>query len=200
MRRRLAFAIPAVSLVLFFAGWLNTLVGQPFADAFVWLPLSVACAVVGALLWRARAGGAIAALFIYVGIAIPIGTLLASYANAAAARGWPAPEWAAWLFQVSRPAGRPKEGAFLPGRGGIFRILSLIAAVLVMAGLMNVLGFQLAMFAFLVFTLLVLGKQPVWLTLVIAIGGSVGVYRLFSGYLDVELPKSALAFLAALGL
>ncbi len=106
----------------------------------------------------------------------------------------------AWLFQVSRPAGRPREGAFLPGRGGIFRILSLIAAVLVMAGLMNVLGFQLAMFAFLVFTLLVLGKQPVWLTLVIAMGGSAGVYRLFSGYLDVELPKSALAVLAALGL
>jgi putative tricarboxylic transport membrane protein len=106
----------------------------------------------------------------------------------------------AWLFQVSRPAGRPKEGAFLPNRGGIVRILSLIAAVLVMAGVMNVLGFQLAMFAFLVFTLLVLGKQPIWLTAVIALGGSLGVYRLFSGYLDVELPKSSLAILAALGL
>jgi putative tricarboxylic transport membrane protein len=106
----------------------------------------------------------------------------------------------AWLFQVSRPAGRPKDGAFLPDRGGIVRILLLVAAVLVMAGVMNFMGFQLAMFLFLVFTLLVLGKQPVWLTAVIALGGSVGVYHLFSGYLDVELPKSSLALLATLGL
>jgi len=106
----------------------------------------------------------------------------------------------AWLFKVSRPTGRPKEGAFLPNRGGIVRILSLISAVLVMARLMNVLGFQLAMFLFLVFTLWVLGKQPIWLTAVIALGGSVGIYHLFSVYLDVELPKSSLAILVTLGL
>jgi len=101
MRRASAFAIPAVSAVLFLAGWLNTISDTPFADALVWLPLSIACAMVGALLWRAHAGGAIAGLFIYLGVAIPIGTLLASYADAAAVRGWPGADWSAWLFQVS---------------------------------------------------------------------------------------------------
>ncbi len=106
----------------------------------------------------------------------------------------------AWLVQVSRPAGRPAEGAFLPNRGGIFRILSLLIAVVIVAGVMNTLGFQVAMFAFLVFTLTVLGKQPIWLTALIAVAGSAGIYHLFSGYLDVQLPTSSLALLAALGL
>lgn len=106
----------------------------------------------------------------------------------------------AWLIQVSRPAGRPPEGAFLPDRAGVTRILALVAAVLAVAGVMNLLGFQVSMFVFLVFTLLVLGKQPLWLTGVIALLGSVGIFRLFGGYLDVQLPTSSLALLAALGL
>ncbi len=106
----------------------------------------------------------------------------------------------AWLVQVSRPTGRPAEGAFLPDRGGIFRILSLIAAVVIVSGVMNTLGFQMTLFVFLVFTLMVLGKQSIWLTAVIALGGSVGIFHLFAGYLDVQLPTSSLALLAALGL
>ncbi|MFA5027629.1 MAG: tripartite tricarboxylate transporter TctB family protein [Candidatus Methylomirabilota bacterium] len=106
----------------------------------------------------------------------------------------------AWLVQASRLAGRPAEEAFLPARQGIVRILSLIAAVLISAGVMNTLGFQVTMFVFLVFTLMVLGKQPIWLTAVIALVGSVGVFHLFAGYLDVQLPASSLALLASLGL
>jgi putative tricarboxylic transport membrane protein len=106
----------------------------------------------------------------------------------------------AWIIQVSRRGGRPAEGAFLPDRGGIVRILSLIAAMAVVAGVMNTLGFQLAMFLFLVFTLMILGKQPVWLTMLIALAGSVGTYYVFGGYLDVQLPASSLALLAKLGL
>jgi putative tricarboxylic transport membrane protein len=106
----------------------------------------------------------------------------------------------AWLVQVSRPAGRPAEGAFLPDRGGIFRLLSLIGGVVVVAVTMNTFGFQLTLFVFLVFTLMVLGKQPIWLTAVIALAGSVGIFQLFSRYLDVQLPTSSLAALAAWGL
>jgi putative tricarboxylic transport membrane protein len=80
------------------------------------------------------------------------------------------------------------------------RILSILAALAAMAGFMNLLGFQLTMFFFLVFLLMVLGRQALWVTLVVALLGSVGVYRLFGGYLDVSLPAAGVKFLANLGL
>jgi putative tricarboxylic transport membrane protein len=106
----------------------------------------------------------------------------------------------AWLVQVSLPAGRPAERAFLPDRGGILRILAILVAMVAVIGFLNVLGFQLTMFLFLVFLLKILGQQRFWLTIVTALLGSVGVYRLFGGYLDVQLPAASLAFLAKLGL
>ena len=105
-----------------------------------------------------------------------------------------------WLVQVSGRSGRPKDGAFLPGRAGIVRIVSSLAALVALAGLMNPLGFQLAMFLFLVFLLMVLGRQRLWVTLIIGLLGSVGVYHVFGSYLDVSLPVSSMAILANLGL
>ncbi len=105
-----------------------------------------------------------------------------------------------WLVQVSGRAGQPAESAFLPPRGGLVRILTILAALLAVTGSMELLGFQLTMFLFLGFLLLVLGRQTLWLTLVIALLGSVGVYRLFGGYLDVQLPPASVGWLAGLGL
>jgi len=105
-----------------------------------------------------------------------------------------------WLVQVSGRSGRPKDGAFLPGQAGIVRIVSSLAALVALAGLMNPLGFQLTMFLFLVFLLMVLGRQRLWMTLIIALLGSVGVYHVFGSYLDVSLPLSSMAILANIGL
>jgi len=105
-----------------------------------------------------------------------------------------------WLVQVTRPSGRPKDGPFLPGQAGIVRIVSTLAALVALAVLMNPLGFQLAMFLFLVFLLMVLGGQRLWVTLIIGLLGSVGVYHVFGSYLDVSLPVSSMAILAKLGL
>jgi len=105
-----------------------------------------------------------------------------------------------WLIQVSRRSGRPKDGAFLPERAGIARILAILAALGAMAGLMDFLGFQLMMFALLVFLLMFLGQQRIWMTLVIALLGSVGVYHVFGRYLDVQLPAATVKFLSYLGL
>ena len=106
----------------------------------------------------------------------------------------------AWLVRVSGRSEMAKASAFLPQRGGLVRILSILAALAAMSGLMNLLGFQLTMFLFLVFLLMVLGRQALWLTLVMALIGSIGVYRLFGAYLDVPLPPAAVKFLANLGL
>jgi putative tricarboxylic transport membrane protein len=105
-----------------------------------------------------------------------------------------------WLIQISRPAGRPEEARFFPDRQGIVQVLSMIVAVTLTALLMDLLGFQLMMFLFLLFMLLVPGRQPVWLSLVFSIIGSVGVFHVFGRFLDVKLPSSALSLLAKIGL
>jgi putative tricarboxylic transport membrane protein len=106
----------------------------------------------------------------------------------------------AWLVQVSRQERSPQEVAVFPERLGIMRILLTVVALVVMAGFMNLLGFQVTMFLFLVFLLRVLGGQSLWVTLISALLGSVGIYHLFVRYLDVSLPPSAVKFLAHLGL
>jgi putative tricarboxylic transport membrane protein len=106
----------------------------------------------------------------------------------------------AWLVPVFGRPEKAKAPAFLPQRAGLVRILSILAALAVMSGLMNLLGFQLTMFLFLVFLLMVLGRQALWVTLAVALLGSIGVYHLFGAYLDVPLPPAAVKFLAKLGL
>jgi len=104
-----------------------------------------------------------------------------------------------WLVQVSR-SGHREEGPSLPPRGGIVRILSIVVSVAVVSAVLDLLGFQVTMFLFLLFMLLILGRQTIWTTLIIALVCSVGVYHLFGRYLDVQLPKASLTVLANLGL
>jgi putative tricarboxylic transport membrane protein len=105
-----------------------------------------------------------------------------------------------WLVQVSRPAGKPEEGKLLPDFKGRIQIVSMIAALVLTALLMDLLGYQLTMFLFFLFMLLFIGKQPIWMSLVIAVIGSVGVFYLFGKFLDVRLPLSSLSLIAQLGL
>jgi putative tricarboxylic transport membrane protein len=105
-----------------------------------------------------------------------------------------------WLIQVSRQSENKEEGPHLPPRGGIVRILSIIISVAAVSTLMDLLGFQLVMFLFMIFMLMILGRQTIWMTLIIALVCSVGVYHLFGRYLDVQLPAASLALLADLGL
>jgi len=105
-----------------------------------------------------------------------------------------------WLVQVSRPAGKPEEGKFLPDLKGRIQIVSMIAALVLTVMLMDLLGYQLTMLLFFVFVLLFIGKQPIWMSLVIAVIGSVGVFYVFSKFLDVRLPLSSLSLIARLGL
>jgi len=106
----------------------------------------------------------------------------------------------AWLVQVSlRPVESRPEG-FIPGREGVGRIVSAVVALLLFALLMGVLGFQLAMLAFLWFLLLRLGRQKHMTALLLAVAGSWGLTYLFRNRLDVPLPMSAFELLRNLGL
>src|SRR4030042_2131106 len=87
-----------------------------------------------------------------------------------------------WLFQVSRRSEEPEKGVFFPQRGGILRILSIIPGLVTVSAFMDILGFPLVMFLFMLLMLMVLGRQPLWMTLLIALLCSVGVHHIFGRY------------------
>ena len=97
MRRFVAFAIPTVAVALLVGAAMLERSWEPI----VWVPLSLAAAAVGALLWHRRAGGSLGPLFVALGLSTPITELAAAYANAASGRGLPGGPWAAWFFQGS---------------------------------------------------------------------------------------------------
>ena len=103
MIRRVAAIVflAAPPLLMLIACGLNAWAGRPWADPLLWAPLAFACAAVGSLLWVRRAGGAIAGLFIYMGIGLPIGILVEAYTHAATQHGLAGASWAAVLFQAS---------------------------------------------------------------------------------------------------
>lgn len=104
-----------------------------------------------------------------------------------------------WLIQLFKQSAKSKEVKFLPEKKGVFQILLVLSALSATA-VMDVIGFQLTMFLFVVFLLGVLGRSSIWTTLIIALVSSVGVFHLFGRYLDVQLPASSLTMLTALGL
>lgn len=106
----------------------------------------------------------------------------------------------AWLIQLLRQSKKSKKDeTFLPEKKGAFQILFILVA-LSATTVMDIIGFQLTMFLFMILLLTVLGRTSLWTTLVIALISSVGVFHLFGKYLDVQLPASSLTMLAAFGL
>lgn len=114
----------------------------------------------------------------------------------------------AWIVQILRSA--PKSGnksgkgkeeeRFLPRGTALLRLLSIVGALCFMIILMEPLGFQLSMFAFMIFLLVVLGRVKILTTLIIAAGSSFGLFQVFTMLLDVQLPHAAIPFLAGIGL
>lgn len=109
-----------------------------------------------------------------------------------------------WIIQVLLAKNNSEksdaDSAILPKGKGLLRLLSIIGALAFMILSMDAIGFQLPMFAFLIFLLFVLGKVKPATTLVIAAIGSFGLFKVFTLLLDVQLPLSAIPFLAGLGL
>lgn len=107
-----------------------------------------------------------------------------------------------WIVQTGigwkRVAG--SDGTFLPEGAGLFRVLAIVGALALMAVLMDTIGFQLSMLAFLVFLLVALGRVNLWLTIAVAVVGSFGLNFVFTRWLDVRLPLSSLPWLAGIGL
>jgi putative tricarboxylic transport membrane protein len=78
-------------------------------------------------------------------------------------------------------------------------VLAIVLSLCALAATLEVLGYQIAMFVFVLFHLLVLGRRRLLLSLVLSLVCSVGVFVAFTRFLTVPLPASSIPFLRDLG-
>ncbi|VXC32158.1 tripartite tricarboxylate transporter TctB family protein [Arthrobacter sp. 8AJ] len=101
---------------------------------------------------------------------------------------------AVWLLQeLRRPSARGE---------GVDKevVISVVASLVILASVMDLLGFQLSMFAFLLYHLKIRGRRAWVPSLIIALAGSVGAFYAFNYGLNVALPVSAFTPLNLIGL
>jgi putative tricarboxylic transport membrane protein len=99
-----------------------------------------------------------------------------------------------WLLQELKRPSTTGEGA----DGGL--VLAVVVSLVLLAALLDLLGFQLSMFLFLMYHLKIRGKRG-WLSaLLTALAGSVGAIYAFNYGLNVALPVSSIPVLNLIGL
>ena len=101
---------------------------------------------------------------------------------------------AVWLLQELRRPSAKGEGV----DKGV--VISVVASLVILASVMDLLGFQLSMFAFLLYHLKIRGRRAWVPSLIIALAGSIGAFYAFNNGLNVALPVSSLAPLNMIGL
>ena len=101
---------------------------------------------------------------------------------------------ALWLVQELR---RPSEKTEGIDRGVV---IAVVVSLVVLASVMDLLGFQLSMFLFLLYHLKLRGHRTWMTSLIIALAGSVGAFYAFNYGLNVALPVSAFTPLNLIGL
>lgn len=79
-------------------------------------------------------------------------------------------------------------------------VVGVVGGLIVLAAVMDLLGFQISMALFLFAELKWLGRQRWWLAAAVALVGSVGTFVLFDRVLGVQLPLSSLPVLSGVGL
>jgi putative tricarboxylic transport membrane protein len=98
------------------------------------------------------------------------------------------------LYQGTFRPSPATVGGVLPDRRGGLRIAAVLVALCGPILLLDTLGFRLTMLTFMGGMLTVLGYRGVLGTVLIATGGSFGVYHLFVQWLGVPLPPGRFGF------
>lgn len=99
-----------------------------------------------------------------------------------------------WLVQELRTPSDTPEGV---DRGVV---VSVVVSLTILAAVMDLLGFQLSMFLFLLYHLKLRGGRRWASSLVTALAGSVGAFYAFNYGLNVALPVSVFPLLNTIGL
>ncbi len=105
-----------------------------------------------------------------------------------------------WLGRATLGPAEAMPPDFVPPRSGLLRVVSVVLALVAFAAVLTPLGFNLAMFGFLVFLLLAFGREYAGLKLVVAVAGSFGIHYVFERLLRVPLPYASVSLLRDLGL
>jgi putative tricarboxylic transport membrane protein len=79
-------------------------------------------------------------------------------------------------------------------------VFGVVGGLVLLAALMDLLGFQISMALFLFAELKWLGRQRWWIAAAVAFIGSIGIFVVFDRVLAVQLPLSSLPLLAGVGL
>jgi putative tricarboxylic transport membrane protein len=99
-----------------------------------------------------------------------------------------------WLIQELRKPSDTVEGV---DRG---LVTAVVLSLVILAAVMDLLGFQLSMFLFLMYHLKLRGHRSWISSLITALAGSVGAFYAFNYGLNVSLPVSAFPLLNTIGL
>ncbi|MFJ4210833.1 tripartite tricarboxylate transporter TctB family protein [Paenarthrobacter sp. NPDC089675] len=99
-----------------------------------------------------------------------------------------------WLLQELR---NPSEA---PGGADRGLVIAVVVSLAVLAAVLDLIGFQLSMFLFLLYHLKVRGRRGWISSLIIALAGSVGAFYAFNYGLNVTLPAAGIPFLNSIGL
>lgn len=103
-----------------------------------------------------------------------------------------------WAVQTRRATTVPRQQA--APDGGVRQILQTLAGLGTLILLLNPIGYQLAMFLFVLYVLLMVTRRRLLEALVFAVVAGPGVYALFANVLQVYLPTATVSFLTQLGL
>ena len=98
-----------------------------------------------------------------------------------------------WLVQELRRPSGTAEGV---DRG---LVIAVVVSLAILASVMDLAGFQLSMFVFLMYHLRLRGHRTWVSSLIIALAGSVGAFYAFNYGLNVLLPVSAFPLLNTIG-
>ncbi|MET1085533.1 MAG: tripartite tricarboxylate transporter TctB family protein [Arthrobacter sp.] len=99
-----------------------------------------------------------------------------------------------WLLQELRKPSEATEGV---DRG---LVVAVVLSLVILAAVMDLIGFQLGMFLFLMYHLKLRGRRSWISSLITALAGSVGAFYAFNYGLNVSLPVSAFPLLNTIGL
>jgi putative tricarboxylic transport membrane protein len=96
------------------------------------------------------------------------------------------------LVQVGRARAEAASGVLIPDRPAALRVLGILLGLTGATVLLEPLGFRLTLLLFNTYLLLALGVRNRWVTVVVAVAGSFGVFHVFYHWLKVPLPVGAL--------
>ena len=86
----------------------------------------------------------------------------------------------------------PRPEGFFASRAGYARMAAVVVALAACAGLLTWLGYRLTMLSVFLFLLLTLGRQRLYVTVLVSIAASFGVYHVLVHWLAVPLPIGVL--------